>query len=450
MKRFIMIMLTVILVSAYVFPFSFNFFPAQNTKNMLAAVGLVGYVLTLLLMKKDIATEKGTLMVILLAFSIGFMVLLSMTLNNTSDKTYLSYPVTLILWLCAAYVSITAMKFTHGYASVSLVSQYFTMVSVLQCAIALLIDNYAPVKRWVLSWMSPWEMGVMQGRLFGIGCGLDVAGVRFSCILLMLAYLCYEAACEKNSKKLAIGLIFFAFIGVVGNMMARTTIVGVAVSLALWFVLSLFPKDGNTSGIFRVWMWFAGVVILAVVLCSILYNTNPKAKDNLRFGFEGFFSLAEKGYWETNSNNELKGMVVWPDNPRTWIIGDGYMVDPSKVEGYLIAENVAGDIFYKGTDIGYCRFIFYFGIIGLSIFIIYFGVVAIACGKRAPSKKICFFFIWLINMIVWAKVSTDVFAVLCIFLLTDIEEEDEDEEEEEEDEESTEENENLIPDTGNI
>ena len=37
-------------------------------------------------------------------------------------------------------------------------------------------------------------------------------------------------------------------------------------------------------------------------------------RTHLRFGFEGFFSIYEKGHWETNSNNILKNMVIFPDN----------------------------------------------------------------------------------------------------------------------------------------
>lgn len=432
MKRFLLSIFTVLLVSGLIFPFSFTFFPSQNTKNMMAAAGMVIFVLDLVIKRKRISAEKGTILVFIMAFAVAFMALFTMIYHNTSDSTYVSYPFSLVLWLCGGYTCIKMMKANHGYASVSLVSQYLTAVAVMQCTIALMIDNIPAFENWVNSWMFMGrEYWATSGRLYGVGCGLDVAGVRFSCIVLMLSHLCYEAGCERDRKKLAVCLICFAAIAVVGNMIARTTLVGVGAALVLWIMLSLIPSKKAVMDMGVVWGWFIMIVAAASILCSTLYKSNEKVRDNLRFGFEGFFSLVEKGYWETTSNNTLKDMVVWPDNPGTWIFGDGYMLDPADVEDYLIKNDVAGDYVYMGTDIGYCRFIFYFGIVGLAVFIIYFAVAAAACGARAPSKKICFFMLWVINMVVWAKVTTDVFAVLSIFLLTDIER-DEDEEDKEE------------------
>ena len=69
-----------------------------------------------------------------------------------------------------------------------------------------------------------------------------------------------------------------------------------------------------------------------------------------------------------------------------------------------------------GTDIGYLRFLFYFGTIGLTTFIIYFCKVAKACAERFPKYATMFMLILAINMIVWLKVSTDIFLVFAIFL----------------------------------
>lgn len=435
MKRFLLIILTLFMVSGYIFPFSFTFFPSQNTKNLLAAVGMAIYIFELILSRKKISAEKSTILVFVMAFAVAFMALFTMIYHNTSDSTYVSYPLTFVLWLCAGYTCIKMMKATHGYASFSLFAKYLTAVAVMQCIIALMIDNIPAFENWVNSWMFLGrEYWANTGRLYGVGCGLDVAGVRFSGIILVIAFECYEASRERNRKELIVGLICFAIIAVVGNMIARTTLVGVAVSFVMWLMLSLIPSKKAILDISALWGWFIVIVAASVFTCTTLYNTNEKVRENLRFGFEGFFSLAEKGYWETNSNNALKEMVVWPDNPATWILGDGYMLDPASVEDYLIKNDVAGDYSYKGTDVGYCRFIFYFGIVGLLVFTAFFAVAAGACGSRAPSKKLCFFLLWVINMIVWAKVTTDVFPVICVFLLTDIETDEEDEEDEEEDE----------------
>lgn len=433
MKRLIAIILTTCVVSFLIFPFAFTFFPSQNTKNIMGALGIVLYLYNTVHNRRDVTMEKGTIWVFIAALGVSLMSIVTMVIHNSADDTYVSYIMTLLIWLSAAYVCICVMKMTHGYASATLCIQYLAAVGVAQCIIALLIDNIPAFGNFVDSWMVGGNSFYKRaGRLYGIGCALDVAGVRFSCIQVMLGYYCFEASCNVDRKRLRQGLISFAIIAIVGNMIARTTIVGCALAIALWVFYTLIPRAMLNKRIAPLWRSFAFVVLAFTGVCTFLYNVDENARKNLRFGFEGFFSIAEKGHWETNSNNQLEGMVVWPDNTATWIWGDGYMLDPTDVDPYLQSLGISGDYVYMGTDIGYCRFIFYFGIVGLAVFIIYFAVVAAACGARAPSKKMAFFLMFCVNLIVWAKVTTDVFAVLVLFLLTDIEVEEDDEEEPEE------------------
>ena len=71
------------------------------------------------------------------------------------------------------------------------------------------------------------------------------------------------------------------------------------------------------------------------------------------------------------------------------------------------------------------RFIYYFGVIGLSAFVIYFCKVAGICKNRFPAYGLMFQFILAVNFIVWLKVSTDIFLVFALFLCIGEEENDE-------------------------
>ena len=89
-----------------------------------------------------------------------------------------------------------------------------------------------------------------------------------------------------------------------------------------------------------------------------------------------------------------------------------------------------------GTDIGYLRFIFYFGVIGLlaiSAVVVYSGIIGI---RYYPEYKNLFLLGILINFIVWLKVSTDILLFLYLFVTATIVEQEfmEDEEDEEEEE----------------
>ena len=179
-------------------------------------------------------------------------------------------------------------------------------------------------------------------------------------------------------------------------------------------VITLMERSSGGEGLGRMWKVVAWMSAVAVVISVVLYNVSPIFRYNLHFAFEGFFSLAETGRWEVHSNEILKSMVVFPDNPKTWLIGNGYFENPYMKDPYYIGRIFYG--YYMQTDIGYCRFLFYFGIFGLLAFIAYFIKVATTCMKRFPDYKLMFFAILMVNFIVWCKVSSDIFLVFAIFL----------------------------------
>ena len=146
-----------------------------------------------------------------------------------------------------------------------------------------------------------------------------------------------------------------------------------------------------------------------------LYNTDPKMKKLIHFGFEGFFSLVEKGTWDVSSNEKLMTMYVFPDNLKTWIIGDGYFSNPYNTDPFYIGVKSGG--YYMGTDVGYLRFIFYFGLIGLSAFIAFFMKTYNLCVKRFAEYKSLFFMLLILNFSIWFKVSTDIFPIFALLIM---------------------------------
>jgi hypothetical protein len=264
------------------------------------------------------------------------------------------------------------------------------------------------------------EMFSRAKRLYGIGAGLDVAGSRFAAVLVMIAVMAQNLSKTRYEKYIWLYLIAFILISVVGNMIARTTTVGILVAVAYWFY-SLVKND-ESRGKLRLWKYLILILVIFIPVIIYLYSVDYNFQNNIRFAFEGFFSMAEKGYWETNSNNILKNMIVFPDNFKTWVIGDGYIENPTGRDPYYVGPAYGG--YYMGTDIGYLRFIFYFGMIGLSMFILYFYKVAKACTTRFPKYTTMFWLVLAINMIVWLKVSTDIFLVFAIFLCISKEEND--------------------------
>ena len=124
--------------------------------------------------------------------------------------------------------------------------------------------------------------------------------------------------------------------------------------------------------------------------------------------------MAETGEWLIDSNETLKSMIIFPDNFKTWFIGDGYFSNPYFSDPYYVGPYIGG--YYMGTDIGYLRFIFYFGLIGLFTFSFFLISVARECITLLPDYKLLILFILLLGFIIWLKVATDVFLVFALLI----------------------------------
>ena len=429
MKLLLIIFITV-LTDFYYFPIETVFLPGVNSKMILAAAGL-GLVVMNTVKGQTGFINWHFLKLTLWALAISLVSLIAITFNNTNDPSFTTYFISMWVWLAGAYAVLCCMKWVHGYLSVELVCNYLILVCVSQCFIAILLDSVPSLNKTISSYLTGEKfMGGedLGTRLHGIACALDVAAIRFSAVLLMIAYWVVKKRRELTPWQSFLYISSFLLIAVVGNMIGRTVTVGVLLALAYWIFNVL---RGSFSAL--VTRQLGGVLLLSVPLLFIGYQTNTNLRKHLRFGFEGFFSLYEKGYWETNSNNILKNMVVFPDNAKTWMIGDGYAANPGDKKSpyfdpYYTGKNFHG--YYMQTDIGYLRYIYYFGLIGLVTFMCYFIVAGGICMSNLNRHKHLFLLLLLFNFTVWLKVSTDIFVVFALFLCISKEEEDEAEQKE--------------------
>ena len=317
----------------------------------------------------------------------------------------------------------------HGCASVNLVSKYLIAVAVIQCLLAVLIDLVPFVKdvvnSYVVGFASMYSAGEgleKAGRLYGIGAALDVAGTRFCVILSIIGIMIYETYQLNNKKQTILYLILFVILLVIGSMISRTT--GIGLIFICLYMIFMFRYSKTNIGLYGI-ITISLIALITVVL--ILYNTNTFFNENLRFAFEGLFNYLETGQWRLSSTDTLQEMYVFPESLKTWIIGDGYFNEPYYYDPYYVGITKNNGLFYMGTDVGYIRFIYYFGVSGLLAFIMYFIVNAYHCVSDFPKKKWIFFAILMMNFIVWFKVATDIFCIFALFLCITKEENDESE-----------------------
>ncbi len=403
--------------SFFLFPVVFNAFPLMNTKTFMAAIGLVfcGYAIV---SKRSTAVPKNLLPLFMIAAVVSLIGVLSMTLNNTIDDAYSGYLTSMAVWLSAAYVVCSCIKFSHGRINIELLCEYVIAVCVMQCISCLMIDNIPEVQRVFDAYVNIDQRTLHEiDRLYGFGANLDVAGTKFSACLIMLASMVMGQKDKMSDLKLLYYVAAFALITVVGSMISRTTYVGVGLSVACIFVVTDYHSTVSLSSLRKFTIVLVSIFVAASV-CVYFYNSDANFHYWIRFAFESFFNLFERGDFSSASTETLKDMYVFPDNPKTWIIGDGYFSNPywSDWTYTYIHQNKRG--FYMGTDVGYLRFIFYFGIIGLTAFSIFMCKAAQTCADKCSKYAAMFFFILLANFVIWFKVATDLFLVFALFICT--------------------------------
>ena len=407
------VLLTGMLFSMYYFPFQFYALPDINTKIVLAAIGLVVMAFSFAKKENNII-NSDVFKLVMYAGIVSLFGFISITYNSTPDTAYATYIVSFFVWLSAAFVVTYLMRQVHGYLSVDLICQYVIAICVFQCIVALCNDLYKPLKVFL-------DHYIYQGqdfldsvhRMYGIGATLDTAGIRFSCALVMIAYLIINQDNTSKRQNLLLLILSYLIIAVIGNMIARTTSVGVIISFLYLLYKTKLYKFKLSSESKRFWSCTSLLIICSVPIMVYLYNNNTIIHNNLRFAFEGIFNYFEKGEWSTASTNKLKMMYVFPETIKTWLIGDGYFSNPAFIDPYFTGKVIDG--YYMGTDVGYLRFIFYFGLAGLFAFSLFMFKSAKISANNLHQQRILIYLLLLINFLVWFKVATDIFLVFALF-----------------------------------
>lgn len=414
MQKAIGILLTILFTSFVFFPFNLPVAGVEvNTKMILAVLGVVLFVYDKL-NGEGLVVSKSLLCLTLLCITISLWAYCVTVLNATSDFSFARYFISVWVWLSAAYVVMWLIRHIHGELSVELMGNYLITVSVAQCILAYAMTLSPSLKIFIDSLMGDSEMfmGVAEGRIYGLGAALDPAGLRFSGVLVVIAHLVHKTDFGQKPFKGIFYIVSFVIITIIGNMIARSTTIGLAVVVLYWIVCALFGDKMSNQPAF--WKTVLPLLLIGTVLVVWLYNIAPQFRTNLRFGFEGFFSLFEKGKWEVRSNDILLNMIIWPESLKTWLIGDGFFDSPMDIPDRF-GQVIGG--FYKHTDIGYLRFIFYFGIIGLMLMMLVPIQMTVSCSRKIPEHKWLFIMLLFVTFVGWLKVSSDIIMVYAPFLI---------------------------------
>lgn len=401
MIRLLLYIAVGIIMSLYLYSIGLTFLPpALNSKNLMAAAGII-IACYHALGKREITIPKVLVGAIFIAVIFSLISLFATDYNATDDYSYATYIVSFLVWLFASYTVCSAIKQVHGKVTFSQIVAYMAGASVVQCVLALLIDNYPGFQSLVDTYVDQGQDFLLKvDRLYGIGASLDNAGVRFAVILpAIVAGIATDKSWRDSQIKLLLALLSFFVIAIVGNMISRTTSIGLG--LAVLYVIANRDAFRMTIRLDRLKLNFkvAFFILIGVLVTSYLYKTNATFHGQLRFAFEGFFNWIEVGEWRTDSTDKLNAnMWVWPTDTKTWVIGTGLF-----------------DNWVFGTDIGYCRFILYCGLVGFSVFAAFFVYHTVALSFIYPEYIRLLLIYLILVFVIWIKVSTDIFFIYALF-----------------------------------
>lgn len=406
MKKFLLAVFCAIVVDAFFWDFILRVFPIANSKMILAVLGVIAFGIQCV-KEHTFSLSRRVLFSAFLALLFSIWCFIAITINGTNDKTYVTYFISFVTWIAGAYGAITLLRMVHDRIDLMLITRYLAIICVAQCIIALLIDNVPAVESLVKRlFLQGYDFYERDNRLYGIGCALDPAGIRFSAVLVLIAHqLALESRVRGNLVKSGTLFLAFTIITVIGCMIARTTMVGAVLGLVFIAWGSFKVEIGGF--ISRLQVGFSLLLFLligaAVGISIYLYNASDVFHDNFRFGFEGFFNWVETGEFRTHSTDILMDtMWIWPEDSQGWLIGYGRY-----------------GLFEWNTDIGYCNFVLYCGIIGLTIFSIYFIFNHLSLISKFHRFAFTALLLTAITFIVWAKVATDIFLVDALLFCID-------------------------------
>ena len=397
-RKLIVGFILTLVVSFYVFPIAFTFLPPSiNSKMLVAVFGILAYAFDSI-RKGAAEISRSILVASLWAIIFSVWCLFSITASNTPEKTYVTYIVTFLTWITGAYGVYAALRMGYERVDLEIMVRYLALVGVFQCVTAVMIDNYS----WFSSFVDRFmyigqDFFKERQRLYGIGAALDPGGIRFSVIQIMIAHLFSTHPRVRNNRSYQLFLLLsFSVITIIGSVISRTTLVGSAMGLAyIGFSLMKLRQGGFiTLRMLQIYVVFLFALAGVLAFSIYFYSASQTFHGYLRFGFESFFNWAETGEFRSGSTDELSNMWVWPEDSMTWLIGRGTF-----------------GVFQNNTDIGYCNFILYCGIIGLLIFSYFFLYCHWVQTRKFQNFHIASLMLTALTFIVWIKVTTDIFFI---------------------------------------
>lgn len=361
---------------------------------------------------KNLIMPIRTVFMLGITFLLICVALLSCYINGTHDLTFIRVIIGFFLSFLGAYFVITCLSASYTKISFQLIAQYIIVAATLQVILALLMFLVPAVRDLVTPVLDQGEFiddllqSAKEFRIIGIASNPFAVGLT-NCLALML--ICTLIRTEKSRIKVALYTFGYCIILSIGSMMSRTTIIGGAISLIILF----WPEaliTGKLSTKMLTFLLTIVIIVMAVYLIILLLP--PDILEGLSaassYGFEVFINYINGKGVQSDSTNELQEMFIWPSKMQTYLIGDGLFADPKDPVSY-----------YMGTDVGYLRLIYFFGIPGMLLFFILqlYPIFVLAATRIIDKHELHFYILTAVFLLIAnIKGEADIFFFMALFL----------------------------------
>lgn len=383
-----------VLLFSFIYQISYVFLPF----NIPFVMGLIGMPIFLYKNNSFPRDDKKYVKDILLSLlPVAIVATLSIIGNHSHDFYFVKWAIINMLYFFGAYLMFQLLRGAFRDFSFGRLVDLLVLCAVVQLSLTLVMYFSPEVKNTLQPLIHESEiakeaMERAASRLVGFGTHFFVSGTIHSFILMMIAF---SFTLRKVSLfKSVVMMLSFIFIAAVGTMMARTTLVGVFFAIVI-VLLGRRGKKYFISGL------VLSTIIISVASVSFLDLIGDDMEKLFNFGFESFINFQQTGSFSTESTDDMLRLYIFPTTFETWLMGD--------------AIYEAGNGYYMNTDIGYCRLIFYFGVIG---FIAYMWFEYYILKKIFPPRiygniiwSILLCFVFVIN----GKGTYDIFPYVCLF-----------------------------------
>lgn len=401
--------ISIILLFFFIFPI-FPVFSPIPTDRMIELLGF-GYVFIAINKNQYILKNKFVLNVGGLAL-ILFLVAFAAQFNNTDgfETALIKNSIDIVLLIFGAFFICDIIRKSYKQYSIVRLLEIVVLVFFIQGVISLLFyflpnlyNSFTSILNTDVSQNLYERLHLSEIRLMGVGNAFFNGVIKYGICFIILTFLRYNQR-SFFSQKGWIFLFLYLFFIIVGVMTGRTFFIAILLS-----GLVIFYYESKKIDKFIVKILFTPIIVFLLLVPFYLvfkhYVDVERFNKTLDFVFELFNSYEESGSFSTTSSDATLNMYVWPNRLSTWFFGDGKFLN-------------SDGSYYMHTDVGYLRYIYYFGIIGtLTYFFIQYRMMSYF-SKLAKDRNLSFmaFFLlcWVMILNLKGIANVDFFAVLFI------------------------------------